>query len=203
MVRVLVILALGMALAGRVGADGDPSATTASPLFRLEGFERGKVAVADISGDGRADLVLVSRHVAGESGGGPGSVTLWILERRGDGFIVTHEETLPAGAVDLDVGDPDGDGQNEAVVVVTDQQREPRRIRTRMYVIGRSPARTDAQQPGYCIEWSSAVWTVEDHIGGGTVRCLELFAEPLVAIGREREVRFFGWTGSTYAEVAD
>ena len=202
--RVLGILVLGVALAGRVGADGDLSATTASPLFRLEGFGRGKLGVADVSGDGRADLVLVSRHDSAE---GQAGVMLWILERHGDGFAVAYQTTFAAWpdidpshlSYDLDVGDSDGDGRGEAVVLVKEWRPAPGDFRTRLQVIGRTPATSQQQEGSYSVERSSAVETGMSN----TVRCITLLDQPLIAVGGRCEVRFFGWTGSTYAEVRE
>ena len=208
-VVVLVLVLLVVKATGEVMDDGAPSATARSVLFDLDEpslrgrWTRGVLASADMSGDGRADLVLASRHVGGEFGTGPASVTLWILERRGEGFAVAYRNTWPGGAGDLAVGDPDGDGQNEVVLIVSEYEPQAKRVETPLHVIGRSSARSEGGSVTYCQEWSGAVWTVEGHIPPASLTCVHLLDQTLIAVGAKHEVRFFRWTGSTYAEAAD
>lgn len=198
MVRVLVVLLLVVTATGAAMADGAPSAA-ASEIFDLDdpllgrGWTRDDLASADVSGDGRADLVLVSRHRG---------TTLWILERRGEEFTVAYRHTWPGGMGALAVGDPDGDGHNEVMLIVTEHEPLAKRVETPLYVIGRSSARSEGPAT-YHQEWSGAIWTVEGRIAPASISCVRLLDQTLIAVGARREVRFFRWTGTGYAERPD
>jgi hypothetical protein len=201
MTRLLALLLLAVMVGGQLGQDEAPPVLTAQPLFDLDeellrgSWTSAELVAADVSGDGPADLVLAGRHVSGE---GPASVAVWILERRGDEFVAAYRNTWAAGLIDVSVGDGDDDGQDEVVVLVGEWQPAQARVAGRLFVIGRARDPDEGQPARYSVEWSSE--PLEDFTAVG---CFDLPGPDVVALGGYREVRFFGWTGSRYAEVAD
>jgi|GEM_PF-5765507 len=186
---VSLLLGCGVLLLGfsRVAAESAPSdglTLSSQPLFDLpEAFDGvssiDKVFLQDVSGDGKADLVLLTD---------PGK--LIILEKAGSGFQLAFQKAWDMQRSELAVGDVDDDGRNEIIVSAT--RWVPDKV-SRLYVLRKSENRD------YETVWASPElpYTIS------SLDCLRLGRQTFIAAGSITEVRFFHNTKQAFEEAAD